>query len=65
MKIHKRTGREKTLCALRLAMERDKADPSRISKWLKLMECKKKLFSLEDEMDRLSRELQRKKAAKA
>lgn len=64
MKIRRKTTREKNLRALRLRMERDKASPSRISKWLKLMESKKKLFSLEDEIDRLSRELQSSKATK-
>lgn len=64
MKIRKKTNREKSLHALRLRMEKDKASPSRISKWLKLMESKKKLFLLEDEIDRISRELQEKKAAK-
>lgn len=56
--MKKKISREKKLRALRLKMAKDKADPSKISKWLKLMECKKKLFALEDEIDRLTRKLQ-------
>lgn len=60
MRINKKTDREKILRALRLEMARDKTCPSKISKWLKLMECKKKLFSLEDEIDRITHQLQNK-----
>lgn len=60
MRINKKTDRKKILRALRLEMARDKVCPSKISKWLKLMECKKKLFSLEDEIDRITRQLQNK-----
>jgi len=38
-------------------MEKDKADPHRLSKWLKITESKKMLFTLEDEIDRLTEEL--------
>jgi hypothetical protein len=57
----KRTHREKVLRKLRLEMSKDKANPSRMGKWLKLMESKKKLFGLEDEIDKLTRQLQGKK----
>lgn len=64
MKINKKLSREKLLRVLRLEMAKDKTCPSRISKWLKLMECKKKLFSLEDEIDRITRQLQSKEITK-
>lgn len=64
MKIKKRSSREKALRLLRFKMARDKTNPSRLSKWFKLMESKKKLFALEDEIDRLTRELQDRKTAK-
>lgn len=63
MKTNKKLGRENVLRALRLEMAKDKTCPSRISKWLKLMECKKKLFSLEDEIDRITRQLHNKEIA--
>ena len=54
--------RQKTLRRLRLAMARDNADPAKLSKWFKLMECKKKLFTLEDEINRITKELKNKSA---
>jgi len=54
--------REKALKAIKESMGKDKADPSRLSKWLKLMDCKKQLFSLEDQIDKLTRQLHEKKS---
>jgi hypothetical protein len=41
-------------------MDKDKANPQRCSKWLKLMESKKMLFALEDEIDKLTTQLKSK-----
>jgi len=50
-------SRKRTLKKLRLDIQRDKADPKKLSKWLKVMECKKQIFTLEDRMDRLTKSL--------
>lgn len=41
-------------------MEKDKANPHRMSKWLKVMESKKMLFALEDEINKLTTQLKNK-----
>ena len=41
-------------------MDKDKANSQRLSKWLKIMESKKTLFTLEDEIDKLTRQLRSK-----
>ncbi|MFA5068612.1 MAG: hypothetical protein WC300_03650 [Candidatus Omnitrophota bacterium] len=53
----KKEKRKIILKKLRHDMEKDKADPHRLSKWLKITESKKMLFTLEDEIDRLTEEL--------
>jgi len=50
-------SRKRALKKLRLDIQRDKADPKKLSKWLKVMECKKQIFALEDRMDKLTRSL--------
>ena len=53
----KKERRKTVLRKLRHDMSKDKASPQRLSKWLKIMESKKTLFTLEDEIDRLTRQL--------
>ncbi|MDD5504074.1 MAG: hypothetical protein PHV77_02025 [Candidatus Omnitrophica bacterium] len=57
----KKEKRRIILKKLQHDMEKDKAKPHRLSKWLKVMESKKMLFALEDEIDRLIKELESKK----
>lgn len=57
MKRDKDFRRKRALRKLRFDMGKDKADPSRVAKWLKLVESKKRLFALEDEIDRINRQL--------
>ena len=57
MKKGRDVSRKRTLKKLRLDIQRDKADPKKLSKWLKVMECKKQIFALEDRMDKLTRSL--------
>ena len=57
MKKGRDISRKRTLKKLRLDIQRDKADPKKLSKWLKVMECKKQIFALEDRMDRLTKSL--------
>jgi len=38
-------------------MKKDKANPQRLSKWLKVVESKRKVFTLEDEIDKLTKAL--------
>ena len=58
MKKDKGSRRERVLRKLRHDMQRDKANPQRVAKWLRLVESKKKLFALEDEIDKLTAQLQ-------
>jgi hypothetical protein len=53
--------RKTVLKKLRHDMEKDKANPQRFSKWLKIMESKKTLFTLEDEIDKLTSQLKDKR----
>jgi len=53
----KKERRKTVLRKLRHDMSKDKASPQRLSKWLKIMESKKTLFTLEDEIDKLTRQL--------
>ena len=57
MKKGRDVSRKRTLKKLRLDIQRDKADPKKLSKWLKVMESKKQIFALEDRMDRLTKSL--------
>lgn len=61
MKQDKADRRKAALRKLRLDMTKDKADPSRLAKWLKLVESKKRLFALEDEIDKTTRQLNSKR----
>ena len=61
MKKDKKSIRDKVLRKLRMDMQKDKTDSLRLSKWLKLMESKKKAFALEDEIDKLTQQLKNKK----
>ena len=56
----KKERRKTILRKLRHDMEKDKANPQRFSKWFKIMESKKTLFTLEDEIDKLTRQLRSK-----
>jgi hypothetical protein len=56
----RRQRRKTVLRKLRHDMDKDKANPQRFSKWLKIMESKKTLFALEDEIDKLTRQLKSK-----
>jgi len=56
--------REKALREIKENMGRDRSDPPRFSKWLKLMDCKKQLFSLEDQIDKLTGQLHEKRRKK-
>jgi len=60
LKKGKDISRKRALRKLQLDMQRDKADPKKLSKWLKVMECKKQIFSLEDRMDKLTKSLENK-----
>jgi uncharacterized small protein (DUF1192 family) len=53
--------RSTILKKLKHDISKDKANPDRISKWLKVMESKKRLFALEDEIDKLMSELKKEK----
>ena len=57
VKRDRKSCRKIMLKKLRKDMQKDKANPQRLSKWLMLMESKKKLFALEDEIDRLRKGL--------
>ncbi len=57
MKKGRDISRKRALKKLRLDIQRDKADPKKVSKWLKVMECKKQIFALEDRMDKLTKSL--------
>ena len=56
----KKERRKTVLRKLRHDMSKDKASPQRLSKWLKMVESKKTLFTLEDEIDKLTRQLKSK-----
>jgi len=56
---NKNLRRKAILKKLQKDMEKDRANPQKVSKWLKLVETKKRLFSLEDEMDKLTKQLQK------
>jgi uncharacterized small protein (DUF1192 family) len=57
-----RKERRKTILKkLKHDIAKDKANPDRISKWLMVMESKKRLFALEDEIDKLMSELKKEK----
>ena len=60
MSKDKDSRRRAALRKLKSDMEKDKADSKRVSKWLKLMESKKRLFALEDEIDKINRSLKNK-----
>ncbi|MFH1868095.1 MAG: hypothetical protein ABH843_03900 [Candidatus Omnitrophota bacterium] len=64
MAIDKSNTRKKTLRRLRLAMFKDRADPEKLGKWFKLMESKKKIFALEDEINKLTKQLKSRSAGK-
>ena len=64
MKIDKNARRKRALRKLSLDMERDRARPSRVAKWLKLMESKKKFFAMEDEIDKITQQLRNKRSSK-
>ena len=64
MRINRKAHRKKILLKMQKEMKKDKKDPSQIASWLKIMDCKKKLFSLEDEIDNIADELKRKKTKK-
>lgn len=64
MAVKKIHTRKATLRRLRLAMAKDKADPEKLSKWFKVMECKKKIFSLEDEINKITRKLKVSRSSK-
>lgn len=53
--------RKTILKKLKHDIAKDKANPDRISKWLTVMESKKRLFALEDEIDKLMRGLKKEK----
>ncbi len=38
-------------------MKKDKANPQRVSNWLKVVESKRKVFALEDEIDKITKAL--------
>jgi len=38
-------------------MKKDTANPQKVSKWLKVVETKKRLFVLEDQIDKLLKQL--------
>lgn len=57
VKKDKKSIRDKALRKIRMDMQKDKTDPSRVSKWLKLMESKKRVFALEDEIDKITQRL--------
>ncbi len=42
-------------------MKKDKANPQRLSNWLKVVESKRKVFALEDEIDKLTKTLKSKR----
>jgi hypothetical protein len=54
---NKAQRRKTVLKKLRHDMDKDKANPQRFSKWLKIMDSKKTLFALEDEIDKLTSQL--------
>jgi len=56
---NKNLRRKAILKKLQKDMEKDRANPQKVSKWLKLVETKKRLFSLEYEMDKLTKQLQK------
>ena len=56
----KEQRRKTVLKKLQHDMEKDKANPHRMSKWLKVMESKKMLFALEDEINKLTTQLKSK-----
>jgi len=65
VKVNKKNRRVHMLRKLRSDMKKDESDPSRLSKWLKLMESKKQLFTLEDEIDKLTKALRSSKGKKS
>jgi len=48
-------NRRKTIIKkLQHEMKKDRTCPQRLAKWLKVIESKKKVFDLEDEIDRIT-----------
>lgn len=55
-------ARRKTIIKkLQHEMKKDKANPQRLSNWLKVVESKRKVFALEDEIDKLTKALKSKR----
>ncbi len=55
-------ARRKTIIKkLKHEMKKDKANPQRVSNWFKVMESKRKVFALEDEIDKITKMLKAKK----
>ncbi len=54
---NKDARRKTVLRKLRHDMKKDRANPQRLSKWLKVVESKRKVFALEDEIDKLTKAL--------
>jgi hypothetical protein len=55
--VNKNYARKRALRMLRLSMTKDKADPEKLAKWFKVMDCKKKIFALEDEINRITSQI--------
>ena len=55
-----KTHRQKVLRKLRMEMRKDKANPARVSKWIKLIECRKKAFEIDDEIGKIEKSLAKK-----
>jgi hypothetical protein len=58
--MKKKQERRKTILKkLKHDIAKDKANPERFSKWLNVIESKKRLFALEDQIDKLMDELKK------
>ncbi len=55
----KEQRRKTILKKLQHDMKKDEADPQRLAKWLKVVESKRKVFALEDEIDKLTKSLKK------
>lgn len=53
----KKERRKTVIKKLQREMEKDKTCPQRLSKWLKVIESKRKVFDLEDEIDKITKAL--------
>jgi len=56
----KKTRRKIIMKKIEREMQKDKANPHRLSNWLKVMESKRKVFTLEDEIDKITKDLKEK-----